>query len=160
VTDTPQTAHGERTPLVDHIAIEVDAIDRRVAALTATGALRVLREGRQHSTGQRIFMLGDGTGFKIELIESQQPAVSFAHVALRVSDVEAAEAMLVDQGWTPRRPPHDLPAAGARTALLSDGSLDLQVIAYQPGSPDMLRWSDTPAPPPSLITGPVDSSRP
>jgi hypothetical protein len=142
VTETDEQSNYDTSPKVDHIAVEMDDIDQRVAALVATGALRVLREGRQFSTGQRIFMLGDGTGFKLELIESQRPAVSFAHVALRVSNVEAAEAMLVQQGWLPRRPPHELSAARARTALVSDGSLDLQVIAYEPESPDMVRWSD------------------
>jgi hypothetical protein len=144
VTEIHEHADGAPlTKVVDHVAIEIDDLDRRVAALVATGALRVLREGRQFSTGQRIFMLGDGTGFKLELIESQNPAVSFAHIALRVADVEAAEAALVHQGWAPRRPPHELSAARARTSLVSDGRLDLQVIAYEADSPDMVRWSET-----------------
>ena len=33
-------------------------------------------------------------------------------------------------------------AAKARTALLGDGSgFDLQVIAYQPDSPDIIEWA-------------------
>jgi Glyoxalase/Bleomycin resistance protein/Dioxygenase superfamily len=135
---SPQPASPAR---VDHIALQVSDIDRRVASLVATGVLRVLREGVQYSTGQRIVMVGDGSGFKLELIESPEPApIGFAHLALRVSDVEAEQAELVQQGWTSKRSVHELSAAKARTALLSDGDLDLQVISYGPGSPDMATW--------------------
>jgi hypothetical protein len=126
---------------VDHVALVVSDIDRRVASLVATGVLRVLREGVQYSTGQRIVMVGDGSGFKLELIESADPMpIGFAHLALRVADVEAEQTELVQQGWNTKRPVHELGAAKAWTVLLSDGELDLQVISYAPGSPDMVTW--------------------
>ena len=56
--------------IIDHVALEVDDIDERVQRLEAAG-LRVLRHGTRYSTGQRIVMMGDGTGNKLELIEAQ-----------------------------------------------------------------------------------------
>ena len=55
--------------IIDHVALEVHDIDGRVRRLEAAG-LRVLRRGARHSTGQRIVMMGDGTGNKLELIEA------------------------------------------------------------------------------------------
>ena len=55
--------------IIDHVALEVDDLDERVHRLEAAG-LRVLRHGTRYSTGQRIVMMGDGTGNKLELIES------------------------------------------------------------------------------------------
>jgi hypothetical protein len=130
-------------PKVDHVAIEVPDVDHRVEALLATGAFKLLREGKRVTTGTRIFMLGDGTGFKLELIESPDVSTpTFAHVALRVADVEQAQTVLVDQGWSLTRGPNDLPAARARTSLTCDAGFDLQIISYATDSPDMLTWSE------------------
>ncbi|GAC1320973.1 MAG: hypothetical protein NVSMB2_17320 [Chloroflexota bacterium] len=116
------------SPKVDHVAIELPDVDRRMAALLATGAFRLLREGKRTTTGTRIFMVGDGSGFKLELIESQAVmGPTFAHVALRVDDVEQAQEALVDQGWTHERGPTDIPAARAVSSLVCDGGFDLQV---------------------------------
>jgi len=133
----------EGSPKVDHVAILVADVDHRVAALVATGAFRMLRQGTQMTTGNRIFMLGDGTGFKLELIEA--PAVAnptFAHVALRVADVDQAQAALVDQGWDHKRGPNTIPAAKGYSRLTCEGGFDLQVISYEEGSPDMVVWED------------------
>lgn len=130
-------------PRVDHVAISVHDVDARLAALLSTGAFRLLREGKRMTTGHRIFMLGDGTGFKIELIEEpsvQQP--TFEHVALRVADVDGAHAALVSDGWTSVRGPNELAPAKARTALTCRDGFDLQVISYAPDSADMVVWSD------------------
>lgn len=130
-------------PKVDHVALEVADVDDRLAALLATGAFRLLREGKQVTTGNRIFMLGDGTGFKIELIEAPSVASpTFAHVALRVADVDQAHDALVAQGWSHVRGPSELPPARARTALTCRDELNLQVISYATDSPDMVTWSD------------------
>ena len=71
-----QSWQAERRPgdrsgvIIDHVALEVDDIDERVRRLEAAG-LRVLRHGTRYSTGQRIVMMGDGTGNKLELIEAE-----------------------------------------------------------------------------------------
>ena len=122
----------------DHVAIEVAHIEQHVRLLTATGALHLIREGTVGATGQRIAMLGDGTGARVELIESrgiEQP--SLAHMAIRVPEVEAARERLIANGWEPVRGPNELIAANARSALLRDSQgLHLQVISYAEGSPD------------------------
>jgi hypothetical protein len=131
----------EGTSKVDHVAIEVADVDQCLNALLTTGALRLLREGKRVTTGHRIFMLGDGTGFKIELIE--EPAASrptFSHVALRVLDVDQAQLALAEDGWALKRGPSDLPPAKARTALTCRDGFDLQVISYATDSPDMVTW--------------------
>ncbi len=133
--------------IIDHVALEVADLDERVARLEALG-LRVLRVGARHRTGQRIVMMGDGTGAKLELIEAstgQRPV--FAHLALRSDDPDQAHRHLVDQGWASRSEPHDLPAARARSALVGDGAgFDVQVIAYDSDSPDTTTWDDEPGP--------------
>ena len=131
-------------PKVDHVAIEVADVDHRLATLLATGAFTLLREGKRMTTGTRIFMVGDGTGFKLELIESPDvTGPTFAHVALRVADVEQAQTALVDQGWTHSRGPSAIPAARANSSLVCDAGFDLQVISYAPDSPDMVTWTDS-----------------
>jgi hypothetical protein len=130
------------SPKVDHVAIEVPDVDHRVESLLATGAFKLLREGTRMTTGTRIFMLGDGTGFKLELIESWEvSAPTLSHVALRVADVDQAQTELVAQGWAHTRGPNELDAAKARSSLTCDAGFDLQVISYAVDSPDMLTWS-------------------
>jgi catechol 2,3-dioxygenase-like lactoylglutathione lyase family enzyme len=127
---------------LDHVAIEVPDLDAYIAKLTDTGVLRLLRQGSTRS-GERIAMLGDGRGGKLELIEKTagtEPRL--AHVAFRCDDADAARSDLLAKGWQEKRGLHDLAAAKARTALLGDGSgFDLQVIAYQPDSPDIIEWA-------------------
>lgn len=131
--------------IIDHVALEVDDIDERVRQLEAAG-LRVLRHGTRYSTGQRIVMMGDGTGSKLELIEAEPDdgdggAPVFAHLALRTGDADDAYRMLQAAGWVGRSEPHDLAAARARSALLdSGGGLRVQVISYADDSPDAVTW--------------------
>ncbi|HVV92079.1 MAG TPA: VOC family protein [Hyphomicrobiales bacterium] len=131
----------------DHVAIEVGDLDAYIARLTETGALRLMRRGALGRSGQRIAMLGDGTGVKIELIErpgAQAPVL--AHLAFRCDGVDATRSDLMDRGWRAERGPNDLADAHARSALLSDGAgLYLQVLAYRETSPDIAEWpaSDT-----------------
>ena len=136
--------------IIDHVALEVDDLDERVLRLEAAG-LRVLRHGTRYSTGQRIVMMGDGTGNKLELIEAEpagtadvEPAGTaaaegsagradaavetgrpqgpvFAHLALRSDDADAAHRMLRAAGYSSLSEPHDLAAARARSALLDSG---------------------------------------
>ena len=137
----------------DHVAIEVNDFDGRVQALVNNLGMVLIRHGIRYSTGQRIAMLGDETGVKIELIESDAHQPTFAHVAFRADAAEAvdeAEAGLVEVGWSTVNPVHDLAAAKARTTLVTDrGGLHVQVIAYEPDSPD-LGHSSTDEPPDSV----------
>lgn len=125
---------------LDHFAYGVRDFAGRSAFFVDVLGLDVLRVGERHSTGTKIAMLADaGRDFKIELIEvSPDEAEGFIHLALRVEDLDAAYAALLDKGLTAVRPPHDLPAAKARTALLADSSgLHIQIITYAPDSPDI-----------------------
>ena len=131
-------------PRLDHVALEVDELERHIELMSRSGLLRLIRMGTLGRTGQRIAMLGDGTGTKVELIED--PTASsprLAHLAFAVENVDDARATLLDGGWEAVRGPNDLPAARARSALLRDGrGLMLQVITYQDDSPDLARWSE------------------
>ena len=135
--------------IIDHVALEVTGIDERVRLLKAAG-LRVLRHGTRYSTGQRIVMMGDGTGNKLELIEAESEAGDgdggtgdpvFAHLALRTDDADGAHRRLRNAGYESRSEPHDLTAARARSALLdSGGGFRVQVISYADDSPDAVTW--------------------
>ena len=131
----------------DHVAIEVSDFDARVESLVGDVGMTLVRMGLRHRTGQRIAMLGDGTGVKIELIESETAEPTFAHVAFRAErpgDVDETEVDLVRAGWSTVSPAHDLGSARARTSLLADeGGLHVQVIAYEPDSPDLGASADT-----------------
>ncbi len=137
--------------IIDHVALEVADIDERVRRLEAAG-LRVLRHGTRYSTGQRIVMMGDGTGNKLELIEAHpgdgggdgDVIPVFAHLALRTDDADGAHRRLRDAGYESRSEPHDLAAARARSALLdSGGGFRVQVISYDEDSPDAVTWDPT-----------------
>ena len=124
---------------LDHIALGVVDLDERIAFFTNVLGLELRRIGTRHSTGRRIAMLADPvSGFKIELIETTPDEQGFLHLAARVQDVQAAFEELQAKGLRPVRGPHELAAAKAETALLEDGtSLGIQIIRYQPDSPDL-----------------------
>jgi len=84
-------------------------------------------------------MLADPkSGFKIELVEAPDTEEKLTHVAFRVDDVPAAHEELLAQGLTSIRGPHHLDAAKADTALLKDASgFNLQIVKYEPDSPDL-----------------------
>ena len=137
--------------IIDHVALEVNDIDERVRLLEASG-LRVLRHGTRYSTGQRIVMMGDGTGNKLELIEAEpgddgdggDGAPVFTHLALRTGDADGAHRRLRDAGHQSRSEPRDLTAARARSALLDiGGGFRVQVISYADDSPDAVTWQPT-----------------
>jgi predicted enzyme related to lactoylglutathione lyase len=127
---------------LDHIAIEVADFDNRIAQLVDTGAVRVIRYGTG-GAGQRLAVLGDGTGVKIELVEA--PGVAeprFLHFAFRSDDVDAAHATLLEQGWRHKFGPKEIAPAEAYTVMVTDGAgFDLQVISYKETSPDIAAWS-------------------
>lgn len=128
---------------MDHVALEVPDLDAMIERLCRTGAMRLLRRGFNKRTNERLAMVGDPVGMKLELIESKDaPAPRFAHIAFRSRDVDAALTSLVGQGWNHLRGPNDLAEAEARSVLLDDGAgLELQVLAYAPTSPDIIEWT-------------------
>lgn len=129
---------------MDHVAIEVADLDARIERLCRTGGMRLLRRGTNKRSGERLAMVGDATGMKLELIEN--PAAReprFLHVAFRSDDAEAAASSLEEQGWQKLRGPIDLADAQARSMLLDDGDgFELQVLAYAATSPDIIEWRD------------------
>jgi predicted enzyme related to lactoylglutathione lyase len=129
---------------MDHVAIEVSDLDARIERLCKTGGMRLLRRGTNKRSGERLAMVGDGTGMKLELIENPQAREPrFLHVAFRSGDVDAALTSLEEQGWQKLRGPIDLAEAGARSVLLNDGDgFELQVLSYAPTSPDIIEWTD------------------
>jgi hypothetical protein len=131
---------------LDHVAIEVTDLDYYVEQLVKTGGMKLLRRATAKRTGTRMAMIGDPTGVKLELIENRDAAGGtprFLHVAFRSDDVDAAARLLMGQGWKWERGPIDLDEAQARSVLLSDsGGFELQVLTYQPTSPDIAEWSD------------------
>ena len=131
---------------IDHIALRTSDFESTIELLERTCGLRLLRMGSIEATGKRVAMVGDGTGMKLELIEAsgeEQP--TFAHVALRVDDVDAAhEVMSNDNSWRSEREPRELNAAKARTALINnDKGLKVQLISYEPSSADIEEWDIT-----------------
>jgi 4-hydroxyphenylpyruvate dioxygenase-like putative hemolysin len=128
---------------IDHIALRTPDFDGTIALLERSCGLRLLRIGVVAATGQRIAMIGDGTGMKLELIDAADAlGLSFAHIAFCVDDVDAAYQAMIAAEWASKKPPRDLPPAQARTALVSDAarSLDVQLISYDPASPDVKEW--------------------
>jgi catechol 2,3-dioxygenase-like lactoylglutathione lyase family enzyme len=128
---------------LDHVAIEVADIDRIIDQLVGTGGMKLLRRAVAQRSGTRMAMVGDPAGMKLELIENTDAAVPrFLHVAFRSPDVDATATALVEKGWTWERGPIELKDAQARSVLLSDGKgFEMQVLTYQPTSPDIVEWS-------------------
>ena len=138
----------------DHVAIEIREFDERIRSLTEHCGMRLLRRGLRTSTGQRIAMVGDSAGTKIEFIEAAQAEgdgddgthadhATFAHIAFRVDDAQSAVEEVDAAGWETKRPIHRLDAAKADTAMMADESgLTVQFISYDDDSPDMVTWDD------------------
>lgn len=126
---------------LDHIAIEVEDFEGRIAQLVNTGAVRVIRYGTG-GAGQRLAVLGDGTGVKIEIAEAAGAVEPrFLHFAFRSDDVDGARETLIEQGWQHKFGPKHIPPAQCYTAMLTDGTgFDLQVISYDETAPDIAEW--------------------
>jgi predicted enzyme related to lactoylglutathione lyase len=129
---------------MDHVAIEVPDLDTRIERLCKTGGMRLLRRGQNKRSGQRLAMVGDATGMKLELIENPElTEPRYLHIAFRSADVEASLSELQDQGWQKLRGPLELEEAEARTILMSDSDgFELQVLSYKPTSPDIVEWTN------------------
>ena len=142
MTDTTQaptsSAAAAGIGQLDHVALGVHDLDERIAFLTGTLGMTLKRLGKHMKTGSRIAMIGDQAGFKLELIEVPPSEPLFQHLAYRVEDVDAAYALLVEQGCTGLRGPAPIPPAKAMSALVEDPTgVQIQVIKYEPDSPDL-----------------------
>ena len=124
---------------IDHVALGVEDLDERIAFMTGVLGMTLKRRGTHIATGGRIAFLADPiTGFKFELVETPDRQLGFMHVAYRAEDVAAEHDRLVEQGLQSLRTPFRVEPAKAVSALLKDPSgLEVQVIAYDPDSPDL-----------------------
>lgn len=117
---------------LDHVALGVPDFDASVDLFVKRFGLEVLLTGNVPATGQRMAMLRDAEGGKLELVETpDEDSVSVLHVAFWTDDADEAHHVLVGQGWQTKREPHDLPRNNSRTALLTGQGFDLQVISYR-----------------------------
>ena len=133
--------HVER---FDHVAMVVADFDGTVTMFTASLGLECIRIGRlNRDPTRRIAMIGDGTGFKLELIEAPASGgpttgAELDHVAVRVSDVAESYDALTAAGFESKRRPMRVDAAEAQTAvLLGPNGLTVQIIRYDPSSRDI-----------------------
>jgi catechol 2,3-dioxygenase-like lactoylglutathione lyase family enzyme len=126
------------TDVLDHIALAVEDLDERIEFFTQYLGMTLRRRGTEMSTGNRIAMLGQpGGSFKIELIEDPTRR-GLQHIARRVDDVQAVFDALVAGGLKPLRAPRHIAPARADSALLEDHSgLQVQIVRYDPDSPDL-----------------------
>lgn len=126
---------------IDHYAYGVEDIEEQIAFYRDRLGMTLGRRGTHRATGGKIaFMWDTRTGFKIELVETPQDAreLGFMHVAYRVADVGAALASLEAAGCERLGGPHRIEAAEAETGRVRDATgLEIQVIKYDPGSPDV-----------------------
>ena len=127
---------------IDHVAIEVPALEPFIETFARTGGLRLVRRGTATATGTRIAMLGDRTGVKIELIENlTATSLRFLHIAYESDDVDASIKEAERTGWSLARGPNEIPAAMARSAFMTDGSgFEFQILTYAANSPDAKTW--------------------
>jgi catechol 2,3-dioxygenase-like lactoylglutathione lyase family enzyme len=129
-------------PAFDHVALEVPDLDATVEFLTSKGLMRLIRHGVRTGTGQRIAMLADEHGQKLELIDGDGRPARLLHLAFEVDDVAATFADWVDDGSEPLREPHELAAAQATTGIVrTPFDLEVQVVRYATTSPDNTRRS-------------------
>jgi predicted enzyme related to lactoylglutathione lyase len=127
---------------IDHVAIEVPALDTLIDQFVSTGGLRLLRRGTATATGARIAMLGDRNGVKIELIENPAAtSLRFLHIAYESSDVDASIKEAEQNGWSLERGPVEIAAAKARSAFMGDTKgFEFQILTYAADSRDTKPW--------------------
>lgn len=130
---------------LDHVAIEVVDLDQCIEQLVGTGGMKLYRRGVLRTTGARMAMVGDPIGTKLEIIENKESTATaprFLHLAFRSDDVEATSKALVDKGWTWDHGPFEIaPAQCVSVNLSGKKGLEIQVLTYQPNSPDIAEWS-------------------
>ena len=123
---------------LDHVALGVRDLEERIAFLTGSLGMSVKRRGTHFKSGRPIALLADANGFKLELIEADVDEPTFMHLACRVEDVTAEYEQLLKDGCEAIRGPHELKASRSETALVQDRTkLQVQIVKYQPDSPDL-----------------------
>src|SRR5947209_3353303 len=129
---------GKTVEQVDHVAIGVADFEERLETLSSVVGFEVRRRGTYFANGKRLAMLGQaGGGFKIELCESPEQT-GLLHLALRVEDVRAEFERLVAAGLKPIVEPRRIEPARADSAMVEDdGGWRIQLIHYDPDSPDL-----------------------
>lgn len=126
---------------IDHIAIEVPNLEEFIETFVETGGLKLIRRGVATATGQRIAMLGDRIGTKIELIETPGcKEIRYLHVAFASSDLGTALDDIRQSGWNLTRGPSEIAAAQAKSAFLEKDHLTIQLLEYRKDSPDLATW--------------------
>jgi hypothetical protein len=126
------------TALFDHAGVETTSIEEDARHYVEALGLRLIRWGTHSQTGGRIAMLGDGQGVKLELIEVREPTGDLAHLAFRTADLATARADAIAAGCAGRGEPRRIEAAQAATAMVAMPSgTRVQLIQYEPGSPDL-----------------------
>lgn len=127
---------------IDHFALGVPDLEAAIRRFTGLLNLRLIRRGTVGRTGSAMAMVGDGTGMKIELIETAGlDAPALLHIAFRSDDVTNDTDVAQRDGLTLLRGPNPLPAAAALSTLFADGAgLELQIIQYEAGSLDIVEW--------------------
>jgi len=123
---------------LDHVALGVPDLEARLRFFTETLGMTIKRRGTHFKTGRPLALIADANGFKLELVEIDSDAPEFMHLAYRSDDVSGDHDRLQAAGCVSVRGAHELKAARAETALLEDaGQLQVQIIDYQPDSPDL-----------------------
>lgn len=126
---------------IDHVALEVRDFDDTIARLEGALGMHCVRVSTSmRDPSRRIAMVRDRAGFALEIIEAPSwhrgPPI-LDHVAFRVADVDDSYRALHGTGYTSQMTPRRIEAAQADTAVLADqGGLVVQVVRYDPDSPD------------------------
>lgn len=110
----------------DHIAIAVPNLAEQVERLTNLMGMAI--EGQ---AGRYALLSDPGSGFKIELSESNDGEAHFRHLGFRTNDVDAAHESLVEAGMMSTVAPERREFAKMRTAFLKEqNGLEVQLVKY------------------------------
>jgi catechol 2,3-dioxygenase-like lactoylglutathione lyase family enzyme len=123
---------------IDHVAIQVPDMESAIGLFTTLLGMHVKRTGTRHATGGRLALLGDEHGMKLELVQESSPSLALLHLAYRVEDVRLAYEAMLQAGCTSVRTPLWLDSAQADFATVRhESGLEIQLVRYAPGSPDL-----------------------
>lgn len=122
----------------DHAGIETASLEQDVRLFVEALGLHLIRWGTHSLTGGRIAMLRDDHDVKLELIEVLEPRGDLAHLAFRTADLSTARTQALAAGCLAEGDVRRIDAAKATSAMLRTPSGALvQLICYEPGSPDL-----------------------
>jgi len=118
---------------LDHIAIGVKNLDSVVSQLEKNLGFAVVRKGVHYgSNNGLVFVKEPKTGIQFEIVDRpDKEGTSFMHFAFQVDDIDAELERLKNEGYKVEREPHDIPAAGIRSALLdTNQGIKVQLLTY------------------------------